>query len=70
MRLGAHSIHAIGGPQRIVLWGCWPSPVVGLEVDSCQRTHQLPLHVDQGIVKYRCKWTTTNCKTSFFNCIE
>ena len=37
MRMGANSIHAVGSPQRIVLRDCWPSPVVGLEVDSCQR---------------------------------
>jgi len=66
MRMGASSIHVVGGPQRIVLWHCWPSPFVGLEVDSSQRAHHLQLHVDQGIVNYRCKWTTTNCKTGFF----
>jgi hypothetical protein len=66
MRMGVSSIHAVGGPRRIVLWDCWPSPVVGLEVDSCQRAHHLPLHVDQGIVNYWCNWTTTNCKTVFF----
>jgi len=68
--MGANSKHAVGGPQRIVSWDCRPIPVVGLAVDSCQRAHQLPLHIDQGIVKYRCKWTTTNCKTRFINCIE
>ena len=70
MRIGANSIHAVVGPERIVLWDCWPIPFVGLEVDPCQRAHQLPLHVDQGIVKYRCKWTTTNFKTRFIICIE
>ena len=44
----------------------WSSPVVGLDVDSCRREHQVQLHVDQGTVNYRCKWVTTNCETNFF----
>ena len=62
----ANSVHAVGGSQRMTVGDYWSSPVVGLDVDSCRREHQVQLHVDQGTVNYRCKWVTTNCETNFF----
>jgi hypothetical protein len=40
-----------------------------LILNSSHRTPQVPVKVDQGLLNYQCKWTTTNKQKSSLHCI-